>query len=304
MSIVLALLAACANAASNVLQRKANREQPDELTMGLGLIARLVRQPAWLGGILAVMVSFVLMVAALTMGDLATVEPLIVLELPVTVLLAARLFNARLRRREWSAIGAMTGGLAGIIAFLAPNGGTNGNATGSAWAIATGTTLLVVAALIGLGRKAPAARRPTLLGVAAGVTFGLTAAFMKGMTPGLARGFEGVFVRWQTYAMVLAGLGAMYLVQHALHAGRLVASQPGITLADPLVAILWGALVFNERFRHGALFLALAAISALVMAAASVALARSPLLQEPEAVSEVRDPVASVSPAREDERVR
>jgi drug/metabolite transporter (DMT)-like permease len=304
VSIVLALLAACANAVSNVLQRKANREQPDELTMHLSLIAKLVRQPAWLGGILAVMVSFVLMVAALKMGDLATVEPLIVLELPLTVLLAARLFNARLRRREWSAIGAMTAGLAGIIAFLAPNGGTGGNATESAWVIATGTTLLVVAVLIGLGRKARAARRPTLLGVAAGVTFGLTAAFMKGMTPGLAQGFEGVFVRWQTYAMVIAGLGAMYLVQHALHAGRLVASQPGITLADPLVAILWGALVFNERFRHGALFLALAAISALVMAAASIALARSPLLQEPGAVTEVRDPVPPASPAREDERVR
>ena len=112
---------------------------------------------------------------------------------------------------------------------------------------------------------------------------------MKGMTPGLGLGPEGVFVRWQTYAMVLAGLGSMYLVQHALHAGRLVASQPGITLSDPLIAILWGALVFNEHFRRGAGFLVAAALFACIVAGAAILLARSPLLHGAGATTESGD---------------
>lgn len=286
MSIVLALCAAVANGVSNVLQRKANREQPPDLTFRLQLVANLVRRPVWLAGILAVIASFLLIATALRFGTLAAVEPVIVLELPVTVLLAAAVFHVRLHKREWLSIAAMTAGLAGLIACLAPSGGTHGNAGALAWAVGTATTLCAVAALVAWARKASPARKPALLGAASGIAFGLTAAFMKGMTVGLGMGAGGVFVRWQTYAMVIAGLGSMYLVQHALHAGRLVASQPGITLADPLVAILWGALVFDERVRQSAIFLVMAAAFALVMAGAAIALARSPLLQGEGATTE------------------
>jgi hypothetical protein len=109
------------------------------------------------------------------------------------------------------------------------------------------------------------------------------------MTVGLGMGAAGVFVRWQTYAMVLAGIGSMYLVQHALHAGRLVASQPGITLADPVVAILWGVLVFDEHVRRRSVFLVPAAAFALLMAGAAILLARSPLLQGEGATTESGD---------------
>lgn len=279
MSIALALFAAVSNAVSNILQRKANREQAPDLTLQLRLVANLMRHPAWLGGMLAVIASFLLLAAALRFGSLAAVEPVIVLELPLTVLLASWLFRARLRAREWLAIGVMTAGLAGLIACLAPHGGNHGNAGGPAWATATAATLLVIAGLVGWGWKTSVARKPALLGAASGLAFGLTAAYMKGMTAGLGMGPQGVFVRWQTYAMVLAGLGSMYLVQHALHAGRLVASQPGITLSDPLIAILWGVLVFHEQVRRGAGFLLAAGVFACLMAGAAILLARSPLLQ-------------------------
>lgn len=49
---------------------------------------------------------------------------------------------------------------------------------------------------------------------------------------------------------------------------------------DPIVSVLWGILVFDERVRGGR-FIALAVISGLVMASAVVALARSPLLSGP-----------------------
>src|SRR6185437_1508459 len=94
-----------------------------------------------------------------------------------------------------------------------------------------------------------------------------------------SEGIGVLFTSWELYAMIAAGALGMFLVQSAMNAGRLIAAQPGLTLSDPIVSILWGVLVFGERVRSG-WYVFLAVISGLVMAAAVVALARSPLLAD------------------------
>jgi drug/metabolite transporter (DMT)-like permease len=276
----LAVLAAASNAASSVLQRKANRDEPAELSMRAGLILDLLRRPVWLAGFGAVVVSFVLLAAALSMGQLAAIQPVVVMELPLTLIGAAWVLGAGLSAREWAAAGVMTAGLAGLLASLDPSGGNGGDASGPEWAVATGLTVLAVAAVVGAGLQPAASpgRRTALLGVGTGMAFGLTSAFMKGMTAQFRQGgLLGVVTAWQTYAMIAAGLGAMFLLQNALHAGRLVVAQPGITLADPVVAIVWGVVVFHESTRTGWALLAAVAAAAM-LAAGAVVLARSPLL--------------------------
>lgn len=278
MSYLLAVLAAVANAASNVLQRKANREEPPELSMSLRLMTDLVRRPVWLAGLVTVIASFLLMAAALSMGRLASVQPVVVFELPLTLVAAAKVFGSRLSAREWASVLAMSLGLAVLIAFLSPARGNNGRAPGIDWAVAASATIAVLVLLVVVARRAPAAARTALLGVATGLTFGLTAAFMKGMTTGFAHGVGGVFTSWQSYAMVLSGLTGMFLMQNALHSGRLIVAQPGITLADPALAILWGVFVFREHTASGGR-LAVAVCGGAVMAASALVLARSPLLE-------------------------
>ena len=51
LSYFLAVLAACANAASSVLQRKANREIPQRENLSWKLIRSLLHKPVWFGGI-------------------------------------------------------------------------------------------------------------------------------------------------------------------------------------------------------------------------------------------------------------
>jgi hypothetical protein len=50
-------------------------------------------------------------------------------------------------------------------------------------------------------------------------------------------------------------------------------------LADPVLSVLWGVLAFHERVR-GAWFIVPEVISMAVVAAAVIALARSPLLSQ------------------------
>jgi drug/metabolite transporter (DMT)-like permease len=271
-----AALAAASNAASNVLQRKANRKKPPELSMSPKLIVELMKDKFWLAGLITVIASFILTAVALSGGQLAAVQPVIVLELPMTLVGAALVFHAELQWREWTAAGAMTAGVVGLVAFLAPSGG-NTKVSWYVWVLGLGGVYAVITALVTVGRARPPAAKAAILGLATGLAFGITAVLMKAMTAHFSGGMAGVLMAWQTYLMIGSGLAGMFLMQNALQAGRLVAAQPGITLVDPLTAMLWGTLAFHERARTG-LYLVLAAASGALVVAGALVLTRSPLL--------------------------
>jgi drug/metabolite transporter (DMT)-like permease len=291
LTYLLAVLAAGANASSSVLQRKANREAPRQDNLSWKLIRDLLHQPVWFGGIAAITAGFLLQATALGTGSLAVVEPVLVLELPITLALAAWLFRAPMRGREWAATAAMSACLAGLLYFLAPSPGRASGVPWTTWVAGVGASLALVAVLVAWGRRGPAgrgtsadgssARQAAVLGVAAGAAFGLTAALMKGMTATFAGGIGALLTSWPLYAMIATGVGAMFVLQSALNAGRLVAAQPGMTLADPVISVAWGVLVFHERVRGGP-FLIAAAASLAVMAGGVLVLARSPLLDDQE----------------------
>jgi drug/metabolite transporter (DMT)-like permease len=287
LSYLLAVLAACANATSSVLQRKANRRVPEKENLRLRLIWSLFHQPVWFGGVLAIIAGFLLQATALSGGELAVVEPVLVLELPATLILASWVFRARLRWREWSTTAAMAAGLAGLMFFLAPSGGRSAPSGWYVWVAGILMNLAVVGALVvwahhrGQGGSAGGRRRAAragVLGAAAGAQFGLTATLMKGVTGSFSQGLGALFSSWQLYGMVASGLLGMFLLQSAMNAGRLIAAQPAITLSDPVVSVLWGVLAFGEKVRGG-WFAVAAAVCALVIATAVLVLARSPLLE-------------------------
>lgn len=285
VSYLLAVLAAAVNGSANVLQRKADRDEPPQLAMSPRLILHLLHRPVWLAGFGAVIVSFVLTAAALDHGALAVVQPILVLELPLTLVIAWRVLGARLGAREWAASGAMVAGLAGMLAALAPRSGNGGHVAGVEWALAAGVTAVAAVVAVALSRTGSQARRAALLGVGSGILFGLTAAFMKGMTTVLGQGFGHVFTVWQTYAMAVSGATALFLAQNALQAGRLLVAQPGITLCDPAVGMLWGILVFDEAPRGGPALVAAVACGLLLVGGVLV-LIRSPLLADTMATRE------------------
>lgn len=272
-----AVLAALANATASTLQRKANRDEPDDVAFTPRLILDLLHRPVWFGGILAVIAGFLLQALALTNGDLAVVEPVLTLELPFTLGLAKVLFRARLHRREWTSAALLTGGLALLLVALSPQGGRIAHVPLYAWGIGVAANLGLVGVLVVRGIHAPPGARAALLGVATGALFGLTAALMTRMSVAFAHGFLDAFTVWQTYAMILTGGAAMYLLQNALQAGSLVAVQPGLTLTDPVVSIVWGVVVFGEQVNGGLWFL-LAVVAGGLLVVGTVRLSRSPLI--------------------------
>ncbi|HET9692682.1 MAG TPA: DMT family transporter [Acidimicrobiales bacterium] len=279
IAIALAVLTAATNAASNVLQRKANMQEPPEVSFSLRMIGDLLRRKVWLAGFAAVLVSFLLQAAALHFGTLAAVQPVVILELPLTLVGAMVALHAPIGQREWLAAGLLTVGVVALVGGLHPTGGSPRIATG-AWLLGLAVAGAAVAALVVAGVRHHGDLRGAFLGGATGIAFAVTAALMAGATDALTRGgITGLFTSWTTYAMAAAGCGAMFLTQNALQAGRLVAAQPGITLLDPIASVLWGTVLFHER-TGGSALLAVAVAGLACMVVGAVELSRSDALAD------------------------
>lgn len=287
ISYAAAIATAVANAGSNVLNRKATRDEPAALEFHIRLIADLLRRRTWLAAVALMVLSFGLGAAALGTGQLASVEPIIALELPMTVIGESWLLGSRLRRRGWAAIAIMTVGLVVLLVSLDPQRAPHPHPTAFAWIAGSAVTGGAVAALFLAGwvSRSPA-RRAALLGTGCGIAYGLASAYTKGMTEQFTTGgIAGVVTSWQLYAAMSAGTIATWLLQNAYHAGRLAAAQPGITLADPVIAMAWGVGAFGEQIREG-VFLIPAVAGVLAVAAAVVVLARSPRMHGAAGASE------------------
>lgn len=250
ISVILALLAAAGNAVASVLQRRAVRLVPQQKAFRPSLILVLIRDRVWLAGIAALIGGFLFQAAALSTGALALVQPLLIIELPFTMVLISWVFGVNLDRRSWLAVGTMTAGLTVFLASAAPGPGLR-HPMSAEWVTATVATVGALVGLVMMAQLVTGARRAAALGVATGIGFAFTATFIKESTSIFRRGPVALVASWQLYAMVIAGLCSLFLLQNTLQSGSLVAAQPALTVSDPLAAILYGTLMFGEQVRTG-----------------------------------------------------
>jgi len=276
--VVLVLLSAAVGALALVLMRKATQAEQRRPRFSLALLWSQVRhRPVWTLGIVAMVAEFGLQSLALAGGPVSVVQVLVVTELPFCLILSRLVLGGRLAAREWSAVAAMTIGIVVLLVALAPHGGTPDSLGPLTWLRGLAVTIAVIAALLVTGRWTGAAARTALAGIAAGMTAGLVAVLVKPVTSIVGRGLGAVLATWQTWAVLVVSAAAFLLLQNAMQAGRLVAAQPGITLANPLVAAAWGVLVFHEQVRTGWWLLG-AGLGAALLVGGAVLLSGSPLL--------------------------
>jgi hypothetical protein len=301
LSYLCAALAAFGNAIANVMHRKASLQSEPDTAFGAKVMRELVRNSTWLIGISGMVGSFILQAVALGLGELSAVEPIITLEVPLTLLVASYVFATKLGRQEWTSILVMTGGMIALVAALDPMPGDETHVNHITYVLAGGGTTATIVVLILAAQRQHTTWRTACLGAAAGTCFGFTATLVKESVGQLtSRGIIGLVSTWQTYVAIGFGLLGVLVMQWALHSGPLLAAQPGFTLMDPLVSILWGVLVFNEATRTGP-WLVLATAGGIAVGAGVALLARSPLFDPEHAEramqAEMVETVADVSAA-------
>jgi drug/metabolite transporter (DMT)-like permease len=275
VQVVLALISALLFALGTVLQQKAGMDAPASTTSS-GLLLRMARQPLWLAGIAFDIVGFVAQAAALRLGQLAVVQPLLVSSVVFALPLGARLSDQRVGRREAAAAALVVVALVGFLAIADPSGGRS-EVSLSEWVVAGVGCAAICVPLWLLGRHGPAPRRAALLGAAAGVLFAFSAALTKAVVDELHLGVVHVIASWEPYALAGVGYVSMTLNQLALNTRSLAATIASSTALDPIVSVALGLALFDEQIRASTLqaagaFVALAAalIGMAVLARAEV----------------------------------
>ncbi len=89
MDVLLALVAALLFALGTILQQKAGLDEPTDGASS-GLLLRMAQRPVWLAGIAADALGFVAQAAALGIGRLVVVQPLLVTSVVFALPLGAR----------------------------------------------------------------------------------------------------------------------------------------------------------------------------------------------------------------------
>jgi hypothetical protein len=290
LCVLFALLTAGSNACAAVLQRKAAAQVPAERSLHVSLIADLVRRKVWLAGIGMVIVAAVAQAAALATGPIALVQPIFIIELPVTLVLAALANHNRavLKRLPWPAIAVTTAALGGGLAIAQPSGAV-ASAQDQSWIFALIVTAAFEVVLIVAASGSRGEPRAALLGLAAACGYALTAALMKNAVSDADDGVVQFFTSWHIYAVAVAGVGSLFLLQNALQAGSLVASQPMLTVGDALISIAYGVTLYSERVRDGWWLVPEVVMLALIITGC-VQIAKSPL------ASETTGPVTKTAP--------
>jgi drug/metabolite transporter (DMT)-like permease len=294
--VILALLTSLSNASASVLQRRAASQASSSRSMHLSLIADLARRKVWLAGIGLVIAAALFQAGALAAGPVALVQPIFIIELPLALLLASFVMRRRIPRRIWIAVAAVTIGLGTGLAVAQPGGGADHAANGL-WVLALIAVGAFEVVLISAALRVRGEPRAALLGLAAACGYALTAALLKEAMAALGVGPRAFFTTWQLYATAVAGVGALFLLQNALQAGTLVASQPMLTVGDALISISLGVVLFGEQLRTG-WWLPLEIACLAVIVVGCVEIAKSPLA----AAGGERQPGAQVPSAAADAR--
>jgi hypothetical protein len=275
VSVLFALLTALFNGLASVLQRMAASTAPAAKALHLSLFGYLIKHKVWLAGIAMVVIASVCQATALATGPVALVQPIFIIELPFTLLVASKLAHRKLPRMTWYAVGLVTVALGAGLAAAAPSGGGD-HAPIRVWILTLAVTAIFETVLIAIGVRAGGNARAATFGLAAACGYALTATLMKSAVSTLdQQGVVAFFETWELYGTAIAGVGALFLLQNALQAGSLVAVQPPLTLGDAIISACYGVAVFGEDVQTGGWLLAVEIVAVIAIAIGCVELSRS-----------------------------
>ena len=254
VGLVCALLSALGTNLAFLFKHRGAVAAPDvDMRHPLRSAVDLFRSKWWSIGWGVAAVAFALHVAALTLAPISVGQAVLAGGLVFLAVLAERFFGFELGRRQWTGIGLV----AVSLALLTLTGGGGGEAnSGYSLAgmivfegIAVGVGVILV--LSHLIERIPV-QPGVLLGIAAGLGFGISDVAIKALSGDLESGPVGLLSPWSV-VIVTAAVFSFYASARSLQIGDGVAVIAVTSVAANLSTILAGLAVFGDRLGTDAL---------------------------------------------------
>lgn len=276
---VLSLGAALLFGLGSVLQQREASQAPPDEALRLRLLWRLVRRPLWLAGVGTALVGNLMTGAALALGSVALVQPLLVTRLLFALPLAAAWARQKIPRRDLLAALATAVGLGVFLFAGAPEAGEETSPAVWRWLVTAGLIGGLTVVLVTFARRLRVDKEAPMLGVGAGMLFGLQAGLTDDAVSRIADGgIVALLTAWTTYAVPVAAIAGTLLLQSAYQMAPLTASYPSLSAIEPLAGIAIGLGVLGGTLRFEPQWIAVEVLALVVMTVGIYLLARSPLV--------------------------
>ena len=221
--------------------------------------------------------AWILHVGALALAPLSLVQAVISGGLVFLTVLADRYFGCDVGVRQWAGVGLTALGLS-LLAITIPGGEHSSAAYSVPGMIAFEAGLLGVGALLVLSPRlgAPHHHHGILLGVAAGVLFGVSDVAIKALTVGIGSdGLLGLASPWLA-TCILASVIAFYASARGLQTGEAVPVITVTSAAANVSVITGGFVVFGDPMPGDAVGIAVQSL-AFVLVILAAALTPAPV---------------------------
>jgi drug/metabolite transporter (DMT)-like permease len=307
VGLVCALLSALGTNLAFLFKHRGAVAAPDvDMRHPLRSAIDLFRSRWWSIGWGVAAVAFALHVAALTLAPISIGQAVLAGGLVFLAVLAERFFGFELGRRQWMGIGLV----AVSLSLLTLTGGAVGDAH-SRYSLAGMIIFEGIAVCLGLLlflshliERMPV-QRGVLLGIAAGLGFGISDVAIKALSGDLDSGPIGLLSPWSV-VIVTAAVFSFFASARSLQIGDGVAVIAVTSVAANLSTILAGLAVFGDRLGDDALAVGvrIAAFALILVGAALIpAPVRAGAALE-ESAAEPRTPTASPALSRTSEAER
>jgi drug/metabolite transporter (DMT)-like permease len=216
---------------------------------GAGLSGRhvfnLLRRPSWVSGTLLLGVAVLFQIGSLSLSPLIIVQPIGVVGLVITSILNSHLSGVKLGKRVKSSIALSVLGIVIFVSIAAFTAADQPVTDAKLITILiTFAVVLVLALLLFVGFRHRGVALIYIVG--AGVLYGFVATFAK-VVIGRVQQSEFEWLTWTCVGALLIGaLLGMVFVQNAYSSGPPDLVVAGLTVIDPIVAVLIGIVVLNE----------------------------------------------------------
>ena len=265
MAAFLALVAALAFALAAALQQRGQftLAHAGKAVKGLAGLVRLIVVPIWLLGTLVMFVGYGTQGAALDRGKLIVVQPLLVTTIVWALPLGRWLTSQQVVRTQVVGAVAVVVGLAMFVLVGDPNVGVENASTRSLLIAAVVVSALVAAGMLWMRAGGTPSLRAAVLGVCAGLFFGLSATFSKPVINDLHVSIAHTAADWRTWALLGFGFLAFLIQQLSLATGQLAPAMAAVSVSNPAVSVILGILLYDERLTRPAWHVVVAIIALL-----------------------------------------
>ena len=211
-------------------------------------LVKMVRTPVGLLGLGLIALGAALHLVALAMAPITVIQPLGILAVGWSVLIAARLKGKPPERKIWFAVGVSVVGIVGftILSTRYTTEATDISLASMLWTTAAIWGLAIVLAGFGIfGRRSI---RSLCWAWAGAALYGLGSGYMKIMAEIITNGAEltGAEFITATVGLILAyGVGG-WMIQTAYATGPAEVVVGSMTTVDPLAAVMVGLVVLGE----------------------------------------------------------